>query len=209
MLTLTFTQLMNVDVSPYTKKRDGAEYLPWAACKKLLHDHGAQTVLFWPVPAADGSTLHMSSQAFEDKSGTKNRCYEVLVHIVVDDLEWEITYPVMNGNLPVKDNSMNQLRVHNAVRRAFVKGVAERLGLGFSLWLDDEELLDEVEDLSKHSLFKCKQRLQELVTSKINQGIALNVLADRLGMDEDTFRSKFSLYNELARMEKAISEMQP
>lgn len=124
-------------------------------------------------------------------------------------MEWEITYPVMNGNLPVKDNSMNQLRVHNAVRRAFVKGVAERLGLGFSLWLDDEELLDEVEDLSKHSLFKCKQRLQELVTSKINQGIALNVLADRLGMDEDTFRSKFSLYNELARMEKAISEMQP
>ena len=34
-------------------------------------------------------------------------------------------------------------------------------------------------------------------------------MADRLGMDEDTLRAKMSLYNELARMEKAIREMEP
>lgn len=209
MFEKSFMEMQKIDVSRYVKKRDGADYLPWAACKKLLHDNGAEVVMFWPVPGPDGSALRKSDTAFADKSGVLNRVYEVLVHIVVDEMQWETAYPVLNGNSPVKDNSMNQLRVHNAIRRAFVKGVAERTGLGFCLWLDTDDLPDEPDDLSRHSLSKCKQRLQELVTSKINQGIALNVLADRLGMDEDTFRSKFSLYNELARMEKAISEMQP
>jgi hypothetical protein len=116
----------------------------------------------------------------------------------------------MNGNNPVKSDSMNQLRVHNAVRRAFVKGVAERLGLGFRLWIDDDDLPEEVvEDLSKHSLAKCKQRLTELITAKINQGIPFNIIADRLGLEEESLRAKFALYNELAKIEHAIREMKP
>ena len=145
----------------------------------------------------------------DSKDGVANRVYEVVVQIQIDSLEWETVYPVMNGNSPVKDNSMSQLRVHNAIRRAFVKGVAERTGLGFHLWMDVDDMPDEWEDLSKHSLRKCKQRLQELVTAKINQGIPLNVIADRLGLDEDSFKAKFSLYNELVRLEHAVSEMQP
>ena len=211
MFNKTFKEMLAVDVRPYVKPRDGADYLPWASCKKLLHDNGAETVMFWPVPGPDGSTLRKSDITFTDKNGAVNRCYEVLVHIKVDELEWDIVYPVLNGNNPVKDNSMSQLRVHNAIRRAFVKGVAERTGLGFSLWLNVDDLPDEepLEDLSKHSLAKCKQRFQELVTAKINAGIPLNVMADRLGMDVETFRSKFSLYNELNRLEKAVWEMQP
>lgn len=209
MFDKSFDQMMKVDVAPYLKRRDGSknDYLPWAACKKLLHDNGADVVMFWPVPGPDGSTLRKSDTAFSDKNGVQNRVYEVLVHIQVDGLEWETAYPVLNENNPVKDNSMNQLRVHNAIRRAFVKGVAERTGLGFHLWLDGDDLPDEWEDLSKHSLEKCKQRILELVTDKINMGIPLTVMADRLGMDEETLRSKFSLYNELARIEKAIREM--
>jgi len=203
---------MEIDVSQYVKERDdekNAKYLPWAICKRLLHDNGAEVVMFYPVPSDDGSTLRMSKAVFADKNGVINRAYEVLVHIKVDGLEWDVVYPVMNGNNPVKDNSMNQLRVHNAVRRAFVKGVAERIGLGFSLWLDEDDLpQEETEDLSKHSLMKCKQRLMELVTYKINSGIPLNVIADRLGMDEETLRGKFTLYNELVKLEKTISEIQ-
>lgn len=208
MLTKTFTEMMGIDVSPYVKKRDDADYLPWAACKLLLHKNGAETVLFQPVPGADGSTLRKSDMAFTDKNGVQNRCYEVMVHITVDDKEWDTTYPVLNGANPVKDNSMSQQRVHNAVRRAFVKGVAERIGLGYTLWLDTDDMPD-TEDLSRHSLAKCKQRLTELITDKIAQGISLDVMADRLGMDADTLRGKLSLYNELARLEKAIGEMQP
>lgn len=211
MFNKSFSEMMAVDVRPYVKPRDGADYLPWATCKKLLHDHGAETVMFWPVPGPDGSTLRKSDITFADKNGAVNRCYEVMVHIKVDDLEWDILYPVLNGNNPVKDNSMSQLRVHNAIRRAFVKGVAERTGLGFSLWLDVDDLPDvePEEDLSKHNLFKCKQRFEELVTAKINDGLPLNVIADRLGMDVETFRAKFSLYRELARLEKDVWEMQP
>ena len=209
MFDKSFNDMAKVDVSKFVKQRDGIDYLGWAMCKKLLHDNGAEVVMFYPVPGEDGSTLRMSKEAFADKNGVINRVYEVLVHIKVDNIEWDIAYPVMNGNNPVKDNSMSQLRVHNAVRRAFVKGVAERIGLGFSLWLDDDDMpQEEAEDLSKHSLMKCKQRLMELITSKINnEKIPLSTIADRLGMDEETLRAKFTVYNELAKLEKAIWEM--
>lgn len=210
MFDKSFSEMMAIDVMPFVKQRDGVDYLGWAMCKKLLHDNGAEVVTFNPVPGADGSTLRMSSASFTDKNGIANRVYEVLVHIKVDNIEWDIAYPVMNGANPVKDNSMSQQRVHNAIRRAFVKGVAERLGLGFSLWLDEDDLpVEETEDLSKHSLAKCRQRLTELITAKINRGIPLNVIADRLGLDEETLRGKFGLYNELARIEKTIWEMKP
>ena len=210
MFDKSFDEMMKIDVTPYVKKRDGADYLGWAVCKKLLHDNGAEVVMFYPVPASDGSTLRMSTASFVDKNGVANRAYEVLVHIKVDNIEWDIAYPVMNGNNPVKDNSMSQLRVHNAVRRAFVKGVAERLGLGFSLWLDEDDLPEEeTEDLSKHSIIKIRQRVQELVTAKINQGIPFSVIADRLGMDEESVRAKFAVYTELANFERKIWEMKP
>lgn len=210
MFDKSFNEMMAIDVTPFVKQRDGVDYLGWAMCKKLLHDNGAEVVTFNPVPGADGSTLRMSAASFTDKNGIANRVYEVLVHIKVDNIEWDIAYPVMNGANPVKDNSMSQQRVHNAIRRAFVKGVAERLGLGFSLWLDEDDLpVEETEDLSKHSLAKCRQRLTELITAKINMGIPLNVIADRLGLDEEMLRGKFGLYNELARIEKTIWEMQP
>ena len=209
MFDKSFNDMLKVDVSHYVKNRDGVEYLPWAACKKLLHDCGAETVMFWPVPGDDGSTLRKSEIAFADKNGVVNRCYEVLVHIQVDGIQWETASPVLNGNNPVKDNSMSQLRVHNAIRRAFVKGVAERLGLGFNLWLRDDDLADDGEDLSKHSILKCRQRLLELVTDKINMGIPLNVMADRLGRTEDELRNMMNWHNTLYKVEKAIEEMQP
>lgn len=215
MFNKSFGEMMSIDVTPYVQKRedaDNAEYLGWAMCKKLLHDNGAEKVMFYPVPTADGSTLRMSNAVFTDKYNTTNRVYEVLVHIIVDDIEWDVFYPVMNGNNPVKDNSMNQLRVHNAVRRAFVKGVAERLGLGFSLWLKNDDLpqeVEETEDLTKHNILMIRRRVQELVSEKINQGIPLSVIADRLGMDEEGVRAKFAVYNELAKFEYAIWEMKP
>ena len=208
MFEKSFNEMLKVDVSHYVKSRDGVDYLPWAACKKLLHDCGAETVMFWPVPGPDGSTLRKSDAVFTDKNGVQNRCYEVVVHIQVDNLQWETTYPVMNGGNPVKDNSMSQQRVHNAVRRAFVKGVAERLGLGFNLWLAEDDLPEE-EDLRKHDILKCRQRLLELVTDKINMGIPLNVMADRLNRTEEELRQMMNWHNILYKLEKAIEEMQP
>lgn len=214
MIEKSFKEMMEVDVSKYVKEReegDGGKYLPWAQCKKLLHELGAETVMFWPVPGPDGTSLRKSDAVFTDKNGVTNRAYEVVVHIQVDALQWEVTYPVLNGNNPVKDNTMSQLRVNNAIARGFVKGVATRLGLGFSLWLDEDDTppVEEAEDLSKHSLMKCKQRLQELITHKIDTGLPFSTIADRLGRTEDEIRGMMGWYATLAKTEKAIWEMQP
>ena len=44
----------------------------------------------------------------------------------------------MNGSNPVKDNSMSQQRVWNSMCRAFVKCIAIHTGLGFDLWVQEE-----------------------------------------------------------------------
>lgn len=218
-----YNELVAIDVTPYCDFRKAKDdnnkeievpYLNWARCKALLHENGAEKVFFEPCVNPNGSSLFMSEQVFTDSKGNTNRCYEVRVKITIDDLVFEAQFPLMNGSNPVKDNSLTQQRLWNAQTRAFVKGVAMMTGLGFNLWIAEEHNNgkfdnDGEEDLSKHSLAKCRQRLTELVTAKINSGIPLDVIADRLGLDEESLRAKFSLYNELAKLEKAIWEMKP
>lgn len=217
---MTFADFRAIDVTSFCDKREAKDdsgkkievlYLNWARCKQILHDLGAKTVYFEPVTGPNGSSLIQTDTVFTDKNGITNRCYEVRIKIVIDDKVFESQFPVMNGANPVKDNSMTQQRLWNAQTRAFVKGVAIHLGLGFDLWLSADEDLpeEETEDLSKHSIIKIRQRVQELVTAKINQGIPFSVIADRLGMDEESVRAKFAVYNELANFEKKIWEMKP
>lgn len=136
----SYEELRKVDVRPYCDPRDGFLYLNWAKCIELLHDNGAEKVYFEPIPdEKTGSSLRMTDAEFKDSKGNTNRCYETRIKVVIDDLEFEMQTPVMNGSNPVKDNSMSQQRVWTSMCRAFVKGVAIRTGLGFSLWLDEEE----------------------------------------------------------------------
>lgn len=146
MALKSFDAMRAIDVLPYCEHRrakddSGKEimvpYLNWARCKQLLHENGAGVVYFEPVAGADGSSLIRSDVVAVDKWGVENRCYEVRVHIVIDDLAFEMQTPLLNGSLVVTDKTLNQLRVANAQARAFVKGVAIRTGLGFDLWLKD------------------------------------------------------------------------
>ena len=77
MFNKTFDEMMKIDVTPYVKQRDGADYLGWAMCKKLLHDNGAEVVMFYPVPGPDGSNLRMSNVVFTDKEGKSDTDYRV------------------------------------------------------------------------------------------------------------------------------------
>lgn len=79
-----------------------------------------------------------SDVAFTDKNGVINRAYETRIKVVIDDKEYIMQSPVMNGTNPVKDNSMSQQRVWNSMCRSFVKCVAIHTGLGFNLWLKEE-----------------------------------------------------------------------
>lgn len=135
----SYKELREVDVRPYCEERDGMLYLNWAKCIALLHEHGAETVRWEPIPDSQtGNSLRMVEKVFVDKNGVTNQCYETRIRVIIDDKEYEMHSPVMNGANPVKDNSMDQRRVWNSMCRSFVKCVAINTGLGFDLWLKEE-----------------------------------------------------------------------
>lgn len=135
----SYEELRRVDVRPFCEMRDGLTYLNWAKCIDLLRKNGAEKVYWTPVPdEKTGTSLRMTEVTFSDKNSNTNRCYETRIKVVIDDLEFEMQTPVLNGANPVKDNSMTQLRVWTSMCRAFVKGVAIYTGLGFDLWLKEE-----------------------------------------------------------------------
>lgn len=139
MALKSYEEMRKIDVRPYCEERDGMMYLNWAKCMALLHENGAEKVKWLPIPdERTGTSLRMVDTVFTDSKGNTNRCYETRIRVIIDDDEYEMQTPVMNGANPVKDNSMSQLRVWNSMCRAFVKCVAIHTGLGFDLWLKEE-----------------------------------------------------------------------
>lgn len=213
----SWNEMRKIDVLPFCDKREAKDdrgqrievpYLNWAKCKELLHQNGAEVVYFEPCVNANGSSLFMSDQVFTDKNGVTNRCYEVRVKIVIDDLEFEAQYPLMNGSNPVKDNSMTQQRLWNAQTRAFVKGVAMRTGLGFGLWLKDEaDALDQSDDLSSHSIYSIKERMQIEYTNLLKRGFSTRQIAENCGMTEELVRVVFTYFDQIAEFEKRLQSL--
>lgn len=207
----SYEELRNVDVSPYTEKRDGADYLNWAKVVDLLHENGASIVYFEPiVNEKTGSSLFMTEQVFTDSKNNTNRVYETAVKIVIDDLEFIQRGPVTNGSNPVKDNSMTQQRLWNCQTRLFVKGVAIRTGLGFDLWLKEEKKNEAdswEDDVNKHDIFKVKERFQIIYTNKLKIGLTTKDIAQRLNKTEDEVKAIFSYFDTLNNFEKELSKI--
>ncbi len=212
MLKKTFDELRQIDISKHIKQRDGFDYLNWAKCIELLHEHGAEQVYFTPLTNENGSSLFMSELAFaKDEKASPNRCYEVAIEIVIDDKKFIMRAPVMNGANPVRDNSMSQQRVWNAQTRAFVKGVAIHTGLGFDLWCKAEQKEEDdapkEEDLTIHNLFKIKERVTKEYTRVIKKIKNTKEVAEKLGMTEDEVKAYFTYYDMLARFEQNLSAL--
>ena len=204
----SWNEMRQLDIDKYVKQRDKADYLPWASCLKLLYENGAEKVSFRPLTNEAGSSLFMSEQVFTDKSGNTNRCYEVRVEVVIDGSSFWISYPVMNGINPVKDNSMNQNAVHKAQMRAFVKAVAINTGLGFDLWLEDSDIEDSGEDLSKHNIYAIRERMQVTYTKLIKRGLSTSEIASMMGTSEQTVQYYLNgIFDEINRFEKAMGAL--
>lgn len=207
----SYEDLRKVDVSEWIEKRDEADYLNWAKVVDLLHENGATKVYFEPVVNPNtGSSLYMTEQIFTDKNGISNRVYETAVKIVIDDIEFIQRGPVTNGSNPVKDNSMTQQKLWNCQTRLFVKGVAIRTGLGFNLWLKEEEKNEKdnwEDDLSKHNIFKIKERCQQIYTQKMKTGLTTKEIAERLHKSEDEVKALFSYFDTLSNFEKDLSNI--
>ena len=204
----SWNEMRSLDISKYVKKRDKADYLPWASCLKLLYENGAENVRIRTLTDANGSSLFMSDQTFTDKNGETNRCYEVRLEVVVDGSTYGMSYPVMNGINPVRAKLMNQNAVHKAQMRAFVKCVAINTGLGFDLWLDDADIADDVDDLSKHSIYAIRERMQQTYTKLVKRGLSTSEIAKMMGTSEQTVQYYLNgIFDEINRFEKAMSSL--
>ena len=217
----SYSELRKIDITQFCERRAAKDdngnkievpYLNWAKCIDLLHEHGAETVYYEPIiNPKNGTTLFMVEEPFTDSKGNRNRCFEVRVKIVIDDLEFVQNYPLMNGVYVVREDTINQLRVSNAHARAFVKGVAIRTGLGFDLWIRGDETTNNStnveDDLASHDLMKCKQRLSELISIKMAGGISIEEMAAACGMEFLEFQAIFTWFDKLQRIENKVREL--
>lgn len=204
----SYDEMKKIDLSKYIKQRDGADYINWATIIDLLHENGANVVYFEPViNEKTGISLFMGEETYTNKDGKSNKIYETAVKVVIDDLIFIQRGPVTNGSNPVLDNSMNQQRLWNCQCRLFVKGVAIRTGLGFSLWQKQEienEKNDVYDDLSKHDIFKVKERVQELYTKIYKAGLSAKEIAGKLNRTEDEVKALFSYFDTLNTFERDL-----
>lgn len=204
-----YDELRKIDVSAFTEKRDGADYLPYNKCIDLLHENGAETVYFLPVQnPKTGGSLYESETVFEDKNGVKNRCYETRIEIHIDDKVYYMQSPVMNGANPVKDNSMSQQRVWNSMTRSFVKAVAMYTGLGFSLWLKEEEAERKEQNQADqyHDIMQVQNRVFETVTAIQKKGnMSIGDIAQTMNKTEDELRTYLKYYSILNSLEHSLN----
>ena len=203
----SWNEMRSLDISKYVKQRDKADYLPWASCLKLLYDNGAESVTIRTLTDDNGSSLFMSDQVFTDKNGATNRCYEVRLEVIIDGSSYTFNYPVMNGINAVRDNLMNQNAVHKAQMRAFVKCVAINTGLGFDLWMDDSDIENDTDDLSKHNLWAIKERMQQAYTKAIKKGMSTGDIAKAVNKTEDEVRLLFTYFDQLNRFEQELNAL--
>lgn len=207
MAIKSWKEMRDIDISNFKKKRDGAEYLPWATCLSLLYEHGAEKVTIRTLTDESGSSLFMSGETFTDKNGNTNRCYEVRVEVIIDGSVYTINYPVMNGINPVRNNAMNQNAVHKAQMRAFVKCVAINTGLGFNLWADDSDI-EASDDISKHSIYAIRERMQITYTNLIKRGFSTGEIAQKMGTGEQAMQYFLNgVFDEINRFEKALGSL--
>jgi len=204
-----YDEMRKIDVRPFTKNRDGADYLPYNKCIDLLHENGAETVYFLPVQnPKTGGSLYESETVFADKNGIANRCYETRIEIHIDNNVYYMQSPVMNGANPVKDNSMSQQRVWNSMTRSFVKAVAMYTGLGFDLWLEEEENeRKQQEDNDRyHDIMKVQERVFETITAIQKKGnLTIGQIAEKMERTEEELKQYLTSYKILSVVENNLN----
>ena len=211
----SFNELVQLDVMPFCEKRKAKDengkqievpYLSWGNCKMLLHENGAESVYFTPRANFEGSYVFCHYET-EDKNKRKTGCYFVSVDIHIDDKTYTMDYPLLNGALVVYADTLNQLRISNAHARAFVKGVAIYTGLGFKLWLNDKDTERADDDLSQHSIMAIKQRIEQLITLKLQNGADMSYILSGLGLNQKKFDQLMASFGNIQYLENTLKRL--
>ena len=210
-----YHEMVQVDVLPRCDYREAKDdngkkikvpYLNWATCKSMLHENGAETVYFTPLKTLEGSYLFTSANV-ANKDGRKTGCWFVSVEVHIDDLVFTMDMPLMNGSLVVYEDTLNQLRISNAHARAFVKGVAIHTGLGFNLWTTEKDTERDSDDLSGHSIWSIKERIERMITAKEKAGLDHRDLLSTLNLNDKQFRTLMLQFNNIATLEQKLQQL--
>lgn len=194
-LQKNFLEFYELDISEYTIQREinGKKYtyLPWEACIKLLYRHGAESVSWTNVCNSDGYPAFFVNGI--------NPFVRIL--LAVDDVKFPFDFPVIDGEFvkPVP----NQLDIHVATQRAFVKAVAIRFGLGLKLWEKDaSEPPVEKNDTSSVDLLKPIDQAVKVTGSSLRLVERLGITEKRLGeiIESDDAAAKEWLLFELDKI---------
>lgn len=153
-----FSDLVKLDLSKHTQKKptfykgsDGRlkpttedkwlDYIEWAKVLELLYENGAENVSWISTPSLD-------------------KVNTLVITLTIDSKEFITEYPIIDGNSII--NQPNQMQLHKAELRGFVKAVAIHTGLGLGLWMKEERQLQEtVEQKTKQTIQQEKKILSE------------------------------------------------
>ena len=84
------------------------------------------------------------------------------------------------------------------------------LAAWFIIWLKDElktEKENWEDDLSRHDIFKVKERCQQIYTKKMKEGLTTKEIAEKLHKTEDEVKALFSYFDTLSNFEKDLSNI--
>lgn len=132
-----FEDNYNLDVSSYVKKypKGGLEYIPWFGALYLMKKH-YPTFTFevetWdgkPVCYVTGDTAFVSVHIVDTATGFRSHSSH---------------YPVMKGFNHNAEIEPDSRAINDCIQRAKVKVLAELTGIGFSLWLRQDDEIDDV-----------------------------------------------------------------
>ncbi len=193
-----FLEMREVDVSAFLQTREGKDekgrkidvpFLPWEGCLVLLYLNGAKDVSYRSLTDEHGSPLFCGERHKNDKD-REGACYFVHVEVTIDDKTYTLHAPVMNGTAVVYNDTLNQLRVSNAIQRAFVKCVAVNTGLGIKLWEKGAEFIDgagEPEEVTFSTPLICKEEIEKLFTKKLHTGMSKQDVFALLKINQKTY----------------------
>lgn len=160
MALKSFNELRALDLSQYIQKKptfykgaDGKmhkttedkwlDYIEWAVVLDLLYQNGATKVIF-------GSEKH------------ENLPNTLLISLRIDDCFYQMNYPIIDGSIiPAQPN---QMQIHKAELRGFVKAVAIFTGLGLNLWMKEEKITSEILNENHTITVNIKQLLESALT---------------------------------------------
>ena len=214
MAIKNFAELMELDLKehiskkPILKKEGGEwkkigelDYLSWPDCLWLLHQNGANKVVYGNVRSGADHPLFLID----------GRAPFVRVYVEVDGDRRELDYPVIDGSRDISMDKLVQSDIHNATQRGFVKCVAINWGLGLSLWQKEEKedgnRRKPSDDLEFHNIMAIKERVNRFITSKLQGGMSMEDVLSGIQLSQAQFSTVMKYFDGIATFEQRLSRL--